>query len=401
MEKAIRLTPVRHTGTVPASAPLYTAKAAAAVRRFHRSVPGYAATPLRNLQGLAKAMGLCTLWVKDESYRFGLNAFKSLGGSWCIANVMAERLGLDPLQATFEDLASPDAKARLGDLTFITATDGNHGRGVAWAAAQFGMKSIVYMPAGSAAERLENIRKLGAKAEITPWNYDATVQFAAKEAKETGAILTQDTAWSGYERIPGLIMQGYLTMAEEALEAVGSDEPPTHVFLQAGVGSMAGALAAYFADRFGEKRPTVVVVEPHAADCIYRTAAAADGELHAVTGSMPSIMAGLCCGVPCTTAWALLREYADFCLAIPDSAAAKGMRVLGNPLPGDERIISGESGASTAGALADIMMKPEYEALRRDLGLGADSRVLCFSTEGDTDRANYRSIVWDGLWPSF
>ena len=339
MEKAIRLTSVRHTGTVPASAPLYTAKAAAAVRRFHRSVPGYAATPLRNLQGLAKAMGLCTLWVKDESYRFGLNAFKSLGGSWCIANVMAERL--------------------------------------------------------------ENIRKLGAKAEITPWNYDATVQFAAKEAKDTGAILTQDTAWLGYERIPGLIMQGYLTMAEEALEAVGSDEPPTHVFLQAGVGSMAGALAAYFADRFGEKRPTVIVVEPHAADCIYRTAAAADGELHAVTGSMPSIMAGLCCGVPCTTAWALLREYADFCLAIPDSAAAKGMRVLGNPLPGDERIISGESGASTAGALADIMMKPEYEALRRDLGLGADSRVLCFSTEGDTDRTNYRSIVWDGLWPSF
>ena len=302
MEKAIRLTPVRHTGTVPASAPLYTAKAAAAVRCFHRSVPGYAATPLRNLQGLAKAMGLCTLWVKDESYRFGLNAFKSLGGSWCIANVMAERLGLDPLQATFEDLASPDAKARLGDLTFITATDGNHGRGVAWAAAQFGMKSIVYMPAGSAVERLENIRKLGAKAEITPWNYDATVQFAAKEAKETGAILTQDTAWSGYERIPGLIMLGYLTMAEEALEAVGSDEPPTHVFLQAGVGSMAGALAAYFADRFGEKRPTVIVVEPHAADCIYRTAAAADGELHAVTGSMPSIKAGLLCGKTRTTA---------------------------------------------------------------------------------------------------
>ncbi|MDY4163538.1 MAG: diaminopropionate ammonia-lyase [Sutterella sp.] len=400
MTTDIRITPIRGTGRRPEEASLFGTAAARIVRCFHRSIPGYAPTPLHSLDRLAEHCGLARFWVKDESYRFGLNAFKSLGGTRCIAAVMAERLGIDPDEADYAVLSSPESRERLGDLTFITATDGNHGRGVAWAAKLFGMKSVVYMPAGSAAERLENIRRLGARADITGVNYDDTVRFAASEAERCGFILTQDTAWPGYERIPSLIMQGYLTMAEEAVEALDG-EVPTHVFLQAGVGSMAGALAAYFAERFGDERPIVTIVEPHAADCIYRTAEADDGRMHAVTGVMNSIMAGLCCGEPCTTAWKLIREYADFSASMPDGTAAKGMRVLGNPLPGDPAVTSGESGAAGVGLAAELMMNPGCGAQRRLLGLGADSRVLCFSTEGATDRANYRRIVWDGLFPSF
>ena len=212
--------------------------------------------------------------------------------------------------------------------------------------------------------------------------------------------MVQDTSWEGYEDVPLHIMQGYTTMGYEIVQQLQGVRP-THVFLQAGVGSMAGALAAYFAERFGDERPIVTIVEPHAADCIYRTAEADDGRMHAVMGAMNSIMAGLCCGEPCTTAWKLIREYADFSASMPDGTAAKGMRVLGNPLPGDPAVTSGESAAAGVGLAAELMMNPGCGAQRRLLGLGADSRVLCFSTEGATDRANYRRIVWDGLFPSF
>lgn len=203
--------------------------------------------------------------------------------------------------------------------------------------------------------------------------------------------------WPGYEEIPGWIMQGYCTMGLECYEQL--PEKPTHIFLQAGVGSMAAAIAALYADLYGEKRPRVIIVEPNAADCFYRTAAADDGRMHIVTGDMKTIMAGLACGEPCSLAWDLLKDYADFFLAFPDWAAAKGMRILGNPMPGDDRVTSGESGASAFGAVAAIPTEPEPAGIREELGLDENSRVLFFSTEGDTDRENYRKIVWDGKFP--
>lgn len=212
--------------------------------------------------------------------------------------------------------------------------------------------------------------------------------------------MVQDTAWEGYEKIPGWIMEGYTTMALEAVRQM-KDKRPTHVFLQAGVGAMPGALTGFFSDYFKDEKPIITIVEPDKADCIFRSAKANDGKPRFVSGDMNTIMAGLACGEPCTIAWDVLRDHADYFISMPDYVAAKGMRILGNPLKGDERIISGESGASTTGFVAEVLMNPEFCNLRRELRLNESSKILCFSTEGDTDRDNYRNIVWDGLHPSF
>ena len=376
-------------------------KTAEKTMAFHKSFPEYAATPLAELKELAQLLGVQSIHVKDESKRFGLNAFKVLGGSYAIGSYIAQTLGMDIGELSCERMTSPAVKAKLGELTFVTATDGNHGRGVAWTANRLGQKCVVYMPKGTANERLENIRKLGADASIMDFGYDDCVRLARDNAAKNGWILVQDTAWNGYEEIPLHIMEGYLTMGLESIHQLNWNLP-THVFLQAGVGSMAGALAAFFANYCGNhQRPVIVIVEPNKADCFYRTAYANDGRLPAVTGPMDSIMAGLCCGEPCTVAWNILHDYADDFISMPDYVAAKGMRILGNPLNGDPRVISGESGASTTGLVAELMQNDSLDWLRSQLRLDASSRILCISTEGDTDKANYRRIVWDGLHPSY
>lgn len=374
---------------------------AARARAFHSSFPEYQPTPLVDLKGLAKELGVASIHVKDESYRFGLNAFKVLGGSYTIGNYIAGRLGIDIGELSYSRLVSDEVKEKIGELTFVTATDGNHGRGVAWTANRLNQKSVVYMPKGSAMERLRNIQKLGADASITDLNYDDAVRLAKKGADEHGWIMVQDTAWDGYEEIPGWIMEGYTTMALEAAEQL-QGEKPTHVFLQAGVGAMSGAVTGYFAALYGDKeRPVITIVEPNKADCIYRTALADDGRLHFVTDDMQTIMAGLACGEPCTIGWEVLKDHADNFVSMPDYVAAEGMRILGNPLPGDERVISGESGAATLGLVAEVLRNSSLKEMKEALKLDENSRILCFSTEGDTDQDNYRRIVWDGLHPSF
>ena len=370
-------------------------------RAFHESFPEYKETPLAELNALAKELGVASIHVKDESFRFGLNAFKVLGGSYTIGNYIAKKLGVSITELPYERLVSPEVREKLGQFTFVTATDGNHGRGIAWTADRLGQKSVVYMPKGSSKERLHNIQALGADASITELNYDDAVRHAKEGQDKYGWVLVQDTAWEGYEEIPGWIMEGYTTMAAEATEQLNG-EKPTHIFLQAGVGAMSGALCGYFASLYGdEERPVVTIVEPDQADCIFRTAQANDGRLHYVTGDMNSIMAGLCCGEPCTIGWNVLRDHADHFISMPDYVAAEGMRILGNPLPGDTKVISGESGAATLGFVAEVLRNPGLKDLKESLGLNQDSRILCFSTEGDTDRENYRRIVWDGLYPSF
>ena len=175
---------------------------------------------------------------------------------------------------------------------------------------------------------------------------------------------------------------------------------PTHVFLQAGVGAMSGAVTGFFVDVYKEACPIIVIVEPNKADCIYRTAEAADGKLHAVTGNIDTIMAGLACGEPCTIGWNILSQYADHFVSVPDYVAAKGMRILGNPIGDDPKVISGESGASTLGFIAEVMQNQSLDWLKHVLKLNCDSRILCISTEGDTDQVSYRNIVWDGKYPS-
>ena len=366
------------------------------VQSFHASFPVYKETPLVELKHTAKSLGLGNIYIKDESYRFGLNAFKVLGGSYAIGNYLAKRLGKSITEMPYEKLVSGEIKRELGDITFVTATDGNHGRGVAWTAKQLQQKSVVYMPKGSAEERLMNIRAEGADASITDLNYDEAVRLANSQAEQKGWVMVQDTAWEGYEDIPGWIMQGYGTMGYEAYMQL--PEKPTHIFLQAGVGSMAGAVAGFFASVYGGERPIITIVEPNKADCIYKTAEAADGKLHFVTGDMDTIMAGLACGEPCSIGWNVLRDYADNFISCPDYAAAQGMRVLGNPEAGDTKVVSGESGASAFGCIAEIMRDKTLVELKNKLKLDENSKVLFFSTEGDTDKENYKSIVWDGAY---
>ncbi|MCI8584633.1 MAG: diaminopropionate ammonia-lyase [Lachnospiraceae bacterium] len=366
------------------------------VQRFHASFPMYRETPLTELRETAEELGLGTIYIKDESYRFGLNAFKVLGGSYAIGSYLAGRLGKTIEELSYEELISEQTKKALGEITFVTATDGNHGRGVAWTASKLRQKAVVYMPKGSARERLANILAEGADAAITDLNYDEAVRLANRQAEEKGWVMVQDTAWEGYEDIPEWIMQGYGTMGYEAYTQL--PEKPTHIFLQAGVGSMAGAMAGFFASVYGEERPLITIVEPSRADCLFRTAEAADGKLHFVTGQMCTIMAGLACGEPCSIGWNVLKDYADYFISCPDYMAAQGMRILAGPAKGDPRIISGESGAAAFGCVTEIMRDSNYADIREKLKLNEDSRVLFFSTEGDTDKENYRSIVWDGAY---
>lgn len=368
---------------------------------FHQQFPQYAVTPLQTLTRLAKLFGVGKIWVKDESYRFGLNAFKVLGGSYAMGKYLSEKLALPMSQLSFDMLNAPDIKAQIGEITFVTATDGNHGRGVAWAARQLGQKSVVYLPKGSAMTRLENIRAEGATALITDMNYDDTVRWAHRQAEKNGWIVVQDTAWPGYENIPTWIMQGYATIISEALAQIAKagDEKPTHIFLQAGVGSFAGSILGYLVERFGETRPTTIIIEPDQADCHYRSILAADGEPHTVTGDLSTIMAGLACGEPNRISWGILRDYAEWYTSCPDYVAARGMRILANPIGDDPRIVSGESGAVGIGLISLLAEAEHLKTIAGKLKIDRTARILIISTEGDTDPVTYRDLVWNGAHP--
>ena len=376
--------------------PLMAIEEVKKARSFHESFPQYAETPLADLKGMAEYLGLDRVCVKDESYRFGLNAFKVLGGSYAIARYIGEETGKDISELPYSVLTSQELRERFGTATFYSATDGNHGRGVAWAANKLHQKSVIIMPKGSTVTRLNHIKAENAEAWISEVNYDECVRQAAKLAEKTEhGVMVQDTAWEGYEKIPAWIMEGYGTMADEAGDQYG--ERPTHIFVQAGVGSLAGAVVGYFANRYRENPPVMVVVEASAADCLYRGAAAGDGEIRIVDGDMDTIMAGLACGEPNITSWDVLKNHVSCFISLEDCAAARGMRMLAAPLKGDRQVVSGESGAASFAALAAIMRKDEYKELREKLGLGKDSKVLCFSTEGDTDPERWKNIVWEGL----
>ena len=382
------------TASVEDFSPQELAKALA----FHRTIPGYAPTPLVRLEKLAATLGLGRIDVKDESQRFGLKAFKVLGSAYAMARHIAERLGEDITQLPFTLMTSAAVRQKIGQVVFATTTDGNHGRAVAWTARQLQQHAVVYMPQGSSPQRLQAIRDEGATAEIMAMNYDDTVRLCAEQARQHGWQLVQDTAWAGYEKMPRWIMQGYGTLMLEALQQL-HEVPPTHIIVPAGVGSLAAAVQACVTAIHGRERPQVIVAEAQAADCLYRSALAQRGEAIAVGGDLATLMAGLSCGEANPLAWAILRDYATAFASCPDALASRGMRILASPLPGDPPVVSGESGAVTLGLLARLMQSPALATEREALGLNATSRVLLISSEGDTDPQRYRSIVWDGECP--
>jgi len=362
---------------------------------FHQSLPMYQATALTSLPNMAINLGLRHIFVKDESTRFQLNAFKVLGGSYAIARYVSIQAGYNIDELTYEQLLSSHTKQRLGEVCFYTATDGNHGRGVAWAAAQLNQNAVVFMPKGSAIYRRDRIIEEGGTCTIEPLTYDDCVRLAKDTAqKDPQGVVIQDTAWVGYEEIPEWIMQGYGTMVHEAvMDLRAQNLTPSHVFVQAGVGSLAAAVTGYLRHVYQEEQPIIIVVEASACDCICQSIKADDGRIHHTEGEYHTIMAGLACGEPNPSSYRILSQYVDVCISAPDWMAAMGMRILGAPLAGDPVIISGESGAVTCGVLQAINKYPEYQPLKEQLHLDENSVVLLFSTEGDTDPEQYQSIM--------
>ena len=394
---------IRNENVSAAAAPAFlSAEAAKNVLRVHRALPVYAPTPLARLDGLAHKLGVKAVFVKDESKRFGLNAFKALGGLYSLFCLICRELGLDAQTVTFDDLKSPELREKIRAMVFVTTTDGNHGKGVAWAAAQLGCEAHVYMPVGSSSARAQAIRAFGAECTVTDSGYDDTVHMTARLAEKNGWFLVQDTSWPGYTDVPTWIVQGYTTMAEEATAQLESEgfKAPTHVFVQAGVGAMAGGVTGYLAGRYDGRRPQFITVEPENMACIYRSAQVNDGGAHSAADTGPTIMAGLNCGEPCTIVWPTLRDLCSWYVVCPDHIAANGMRILAAPVPGDPQVISGESGAVTAGLLAEICGQAGCAELKKMMGLDENSVVLLFSTEGDTDPESWEQIVHRGAHPA-
>ena len=353
------------------------------VRAWHRSLPGHAPTPLVRLPALAKELGVREVLLKDESKRFGLNAFKVLGASYAIYKLLQRELGvgtdLGELQA---------AMKKAAPRTFATATDGNHGRAVAWTARALGQKAVVFVPENTVPARIDAIRAENAECVVVNGTYDDTVRRAAEDAAKNGWQVISDTAYEGYLEIPGWIMSGYETIFLEAHEQMEGE--PTAVLLQAGVGGLAYAGTSFYVRRSGATRPALVSVEPTDADCLLESILSPDGSIRVARGKQNSIMAGLNCGTPSLLAWPLLRAGMHFFLAVDDAYAEEAMRRLAK---GEPRVVSGESGAAGLAGLLALAKEPSLADARAKLGLGKDATVLLVSTEGDTDPVSWRRIV--------
>ncbi|MBN1564408.1 MAG: diaminopropionate ammonia-lyase [Anaerolineae bacterium] len=370
-------------------------------RSFHQQIPGYQISPLKSYPHLAAMLGLGGIWVKDESQRMALNSFKILGGSYAIYRVVKSILGFDHEEIPFTQLTSSEVRAKLGGITFAAATDGNHGRGVAWAAHVMNLRSVIYVHKFTSKARIDAIASYGADVRVVDGTYDDAVRQANIDAQQNGWQVISDTSWEGYEDVPRWVMQGYTTMCSEIQEQLAGQGivKPTHVFVQAGVGALAASVIGFYHQLFGTNDPVAVIVEPDKAACLYHSAKLGDGQPHSFSGDLDTIMAGLACGDPSPLAWSILRDCADMFLSCPDYVAAKGMRVYGVPLKGDPFIVSGESGAVTLGALMFIMERPELADLRNKLGLDRKSQVLLINSEGNTDPNHFRRVVWDGAEP--
>jgi diaminopropionate ammonia-lyase len=277
----------------------------------------------------------------------------------------------------------------LRDFTVISATDGNHGRGLAAAARSLGCRCVIVLHAKVSAEREDAIAALGASIVRVPGNYDDSVEEAARLARDNGWHVVSDTSYEGYEEIPRDVMQGYGTIAAEVVEAVDAARTPlTHVLLQGGVGGLPAAVASYLWEVYGERRPAIVVVEPEQADCLYQSAL--QGKPAKASGSVDSVMAGLACGETSPLAWRFLAEGADSFLTVRDDDAVEAMRLLARGNASDPPIVSGESGAAGLAGLLRLARDPE---LARRAGLDHDSRVLVVSTEGATAPGVYAQLV--------
>lgn len=361
--------------------------AAREVERFLGHRDNHAETPLHSLPGLAAQLGLASLHIKDEGQRLGLGSFKALGGSYAVIRLVLEeasrRLGRTVDVGELHDAA---VKAIAATMTFACATDGNHGRSVAQGAALVGARSVIFVHGGVSDRRVAAIARFGAEMVRVEGTYDDSVIEAARVANEKGWTIVSDTSWPGYERIPLLVMQGYTAIVHEALRQLA--DPPTHVFVQAGVGGVAAAIAGYLALALGDNRPRFVVVEPARAACLFETAKA--GHLVKIAHGEPTVMAMLECYEPSRVAWRVLARAADAFMTVDEGDAVAAMNRLARPAGGDPVIVGGESGVAGLAGLTRAATIPELGA---KLALDRSSRVLVINTEGATDPVRYAELV--------
>jgi diaminopropionate ammonia-lyase len=349
--------------------------------------PAHKRTPLHRLPALAAALGVGSIAVKDEGFRLGLKSFKALGGAYAVMRLVLGRveaaLGrpVDP-----RALVSDTVRAIAAGMTLCCATDGNHGRSVAAGARLVGSPCVIFVHGGVSPERVAAIAAFGARIVTVPGSYDDSVVQAARQAAQNGWTVVSDTSWDGYEDIPLTVMQGYTVMAGEAFDALPA--PPTHVFVQAGVGGVAAAVCAHAHDIFGVAAPKLVVVEPERAACLFASARA--GRLASAPHGEATIMGMLECHEPSPIAWEILGALAGGFVTLPESAAVEALNRLARPLHDDPPIVAGESGCAGLAGLIACLRDP---AARDALGLDAAARILIFNTEGATDPALYRSLV--------
>jgi diaminopropionate ammonia-lyase len=379
--------PAYRTPLDPRDADLFSAAGIENVQRILKLRGGNARSPLHDLKGLAQSLGIGSLLLKDESERLGLGSFKALGGAYALMTLVQEeasrRVGRDVAP---EELLSDAVRSVASELTFACATDGNHGRSVAQGAQLMGASAVIFVHSGVSRQRIEAIASFGARILRVDGTYDDSVAEAAHIARQNGWTLLSDTSWSGYERIPGLVMQGYTAMVQETLSDLKT--PPTHVFLQAGVGGLAAAVAGHFAVLLEQGRPHVTVVDPARAACLYESARA--GRPVKVAETASTIMAMLECYEPSLVAFRILERVADGFMTIDEDDIPLLMRSLASPLTGDPPIVSGESGCAGLAGVIAVLRDPKLAAA---IGLNAQSRVLVINTEGATDPTVYESIV--------
>lgn len=365
-----------------------TRDAFAAARDAIHAWPGYAATPLHALPALAKHCGLGSILYKDEGPRFSLGSFKALGGAYATQQLLqrelSQRLGCS---VSLADISCGKYREQARGIHIVTATDGNHGRSVAWGCQLFGASCHIYIHAEVSAGRADAMAALGAAITRVDGNYDASVHAAQQAATENGWFVVSDTSYDGYTQVPMQVMAGYGVLAHEIVCELGHS-PPSHVLLQGGVGGLAAGVAALFFQAWGDRAPRIVVVEPLLADCLYQSAV--KGELTSVDISDETLMAGLSCGEPSVLAWQILAASASDFVALPEQVVAPTMRQLASPLSSDPFIEAGESAvAGVACLLLAAVQRPLFESL----GLGSESRVLVIGSEGATDREIYDRLI--------
>jgi diaminopropionate ammonia-lyase len=355
------------------------------VERFLSHRDNHRITPLHVLPALAGELGLGAIHIKDEGFRLGLGSFKALGGAYAVFRLVLEEASR-PLGRPVDvaDLNRPEVRAVAAGMTVACATDGNHGRSVAQGAQLIGAKAAIFVHAGVSEERIAAIARYGAQMIRVDGNYDDSVRQAAEVSAEKGWTVVSDTSWPGYERIPGLVMQGYTAIVREALRQL--PQPPTHVFVQAGVGGIAAAVAGHLAIVLGDTRPTFIVVEPARAACV--VAAAQAGRVVKVAHGEPTVMAMLECYEASPVAWRVLARVADAFMTVDEDEAVTVMRRLAQPVGADPAIVSGESGGVGLAGLIRAMADHKVE-----LGLDGKSRVLLINTEGATDPHRYAELV--------